>query len=446
MSDDKQVEFELSKVVKDSYIKWNVPMISIFNPYEEGTKVAAAKRDRGDEINILLHIVNALQYELNLNPDITQYTIAISYSEFSNMLKWQPIQDNKLKFADIREVIEKVNSISNILQMRTDKRNPMTSLYIYSKIDVINWEGKDAVFNIKLNPDFIEYYKGVKFAKDHYFKLTLDVMLSLNTRGAKIVYAYLSAYYNQMSENKHNGGYYETNKTRLEELMMYLDTKRRIDKEGKMIFKMTPKQVVQNVNRALEQINKLTEEKSAKYNEYYPKYKVTWYREDGSIYNEEECKKGKDAKIVSFRFGIDMQYEKANRNKYKTKSNEPTVAQIINNSPFTQQVKDLIFSWYKKQNDEEKACISKQELQQSIDNLTNYEELEQVYHINEAISNNYRVIGRNTEQIKDLKCNQNKFKQSTAVSNAERIYNTKNRRRVGARAEDAVKALQSRRK
>lgn len=261
MSDNKEIKVD--KVVKDSYVRWDVPMITIFNPFEEGGKVAAAKRDRGDEINILIYVINILNLSLNQNPELSELEIPVKYSEFSNMLRWQPIQDEKLRIGDLMEVIKKINGINLILQMRTNKRNPMTSLYIYSKIDVTDWNSKDAIFNIKLNPDFIEYYKGVRNRKDNYFKLTLDVMLSLSTRGAKIVYAYISAYFDQMSKNVNNGGYYSTNKTNIDELKMYLDTKRKIDKNGNIVFKMTAKQLTDNVNRALEQINEVIKDRKS---------------------------------------------------------------------------------------------------------------------------------------------------------------------------------------
>ena len=211
-------DIRLDKIGQEGYIRMTKEMITVFNPLE---KAENARRDRGDEINILMYVLNYLNLSLNKDPNLTDLEIIVTHAQFANMLKNKPLTNDKIVVNDILEVIKKVNAISSLLNLNEDY---MEQLFIYSNIKVLDWSPYNATYRIKLNSDFIEYYKKVRLQADDYFKLYLDVMLSLSTRASKIIYAYLSRYDVQM--NKNRNGIYATNLTSVDDLKFYLDKKR----------------------------------------------------------------------------------------------------------------------------------------------------------------------------------------------------------------------------
>lgn len=292
---DKKVE--INKIGENGYIRMTEDMIAVFNPLEKG---GASRRDRGDEINILMYVLNYLNVKLKYEPDLTDLEIVITHEQFAEMIKTKPIMEDKITLNNILDVIEKINAISNYMVFG----NEIIGDYkIYAAIEVINWNAFGADYRITLGHKFIEYYKKVNIASNDYFKLYLDVMLSLSSRNTKILYAYLSRYDSQMNNKKAS---YSTNETGIDSLKFYFDKRRTRKANGKWEYKMQNQKVVQAVEQGLEEINKIIKIKREMYDTFIPLYKVKWVREGT----------GKTCAISKFRFKLDLEDMEQNKDKF----------------------------------------------------------------------------------------------------------------------------------
>lgn len=273
-------EIELTKVKTNGYIPFTKPMITIFNSGNNG-RVS----DRGDEIRIFMYLVNYLNLVLDIkeksNEEVTDLTIHITYKQFCDMLKHRPIPGTKVKVNNLLDVIEMINSISRILNLNDmkaiDSGLPLSqSIFVYSKIEIELKDDKDlssAIYNITYNPYFIEFYKTIRGGEEKYYKLYIDVMLSLSTRAQQIVYAYVSRYNNQLL------AYGGTNEILIDDLKFFLDPKTtRIN--GEWQYKMTTSNLINVVNSALETINDIIKVKNGNYNTNNPLYIIEWIKID----------------------------------------------------------------------------------------------------------------------------------------------------------------------
>ena len=298
---DYEYDKPIDKLSIDGYIRWNKPLIGILNPSDTGGK----ERDRGDEITILMYVTNKLNLELQDNPFLDRLTIYLYHSQISNMLKNKPAigKIRRLTTDQILNVIEKINGIDKITLLGDDK---IISMAIYQFIEVGEIHNNDALYKIEVSPKFIEYYKLlIKKTKD-YFKLYAAIMVSLNTKNAKILYAYICNYLNQMQNNF--TGDYGTNPTNIDDLKFYLDNKKYRNEFGEWEFSLTNTNLIRIVEHSLEQINTLLEETNKVNNMDNPLFEVIWIRKDPEATN------GKGCKLKEFRFRLKNKQDNRNIN------------------------------------------------------------------------------------------------------------------------------------
>ena len=375
-------EVVINKTASNGYIRMSEEMLVVFNPLENAS---TARRDRGDEINILMHVLNYLNIALNNNPNLTDVVIRVTHQQFAEMLKNKPITEDKITLNNIFEVIEKINAISGCMIFGSER---IGEYKIYSAIEIVDWTPQNAVYEITLGHKFIEYYKNLRLAEKDYFKLYLDVMLSLSTRNNKIVYAYLCRYNSQMNNPQAS---YSTNETKVNKLKFYLDKRRTRKSNGDWEYKMQNQKVVQIVENALEEINKIIAIKREKYNKYFPLYKVEWIKEGA----------GKTSPITKFRFSIDLEDKK----EYLANAPEQKLSyeSIICNTFEDEEIRNILREFVT-QGSEAEELPSLKSFKTQVENIKELSKEEIIERVSTSIlDKDYRSLGYNKEVAEKLK-------------------------------------------
>lgn len=299
------------------YIKFDKDMVSIFDT------TAKTASDKASTTNLLVYVLNDLNYALENNPELKELTIEIEMEDVKKALYYNPLtrktsytgttKDRQTKIDKAMKLIEDLKKVSGVYVFR---RKDIQFIPVYSIIQV-STEDMNAPVVMKLNSDFINYFNEVRNrdgVNGTYGKLYFDIMLALSTYYQKIVYAYIAGELEK---------YDSTNWTNVISLIKHMGVKHR--------------DLKQRVEEAIIAINKVVEYKREKYQLFIPKYKVEWKHLDPNVTT------GPNAKLLQFKFSIDFEDVKANKDKYKKKeSYEQIICDFTNYEPLRESLRQWI--------------------------------------------------------------------------------------------------------
>ena len=252
-------------VDKDHYVKHDNNMLMVYyrkNLGGNGTK------DRGDIVNVFTYMLNALSCELNENPDLKELSVVITQDDANNIITRDVINRKNKRINNITAVKEVLfNHIDNVKVINLGSVE--NRVIPYFQHVAYNCESMEV--EIKFNSEFIEYFKNVKDSKDSYSKVTTDIMVSLGTLNAKILFAYICKYNDQITKKG------TTNMTKIEALKQCFDKNYRVE-NGKMIFSIRNNDLEATVENSITQINTMIASKNKVYGLNLPQYQMEWYR------------------------------------------------------------------------------------------------------------------------------------------------------------------------
>ena len=254
-------------VNKDHYIKHDDNMLMVyFRKNIKGNRT----NDRGDIVNVFCYMLNALSCELDQNPDLEELSITITQDEANQIISHNMITDKNKRINNINAVKDVLfEQLDNVKIINLDN-SKYSRVIPYFQHVAYNHELLEV--EIKFNSEFIEYFKGVKDLKSNYSKVTADIMISLGTLNAKIVFSYICRYVDQINK------FGCTNLTSIDKLKQCLDKNYKV-KNGKMVFKLRNNDLEVSVETAMNQINQLIANKNEVYGLNLPQYKIEWYRD-----------------------------------------------------------------------------------------------------------------------------------------------------------------------
>lgn len=261
----------MRKIKPDHYIQIDDDFMTVLY-YENG-----GKQDRF-KVDALAYLLNELSMAISNNKDITQYSVILSQREANFIITEDVVNKKSRKIRKKLDVLKDVifhdlDTTVSIKRKDYDKKIFIFSYFYYE-------HGKDYI-EVTFNSEFIEYFKRCRNATEGYFKLYLDIMVSLPTVNSKILFALLSKYDDQMHK------YEKTNRTSINMLKFYLDDNKKLDKQvpkdwkeyDKYVYSMINTHLVTNVENSLKAINTLISTKNKLNSLNLPGYKVNWIRE-----------------------------------------------------------------------------------------------------------------------------------------------------------------------
>ena len=346
------------------YIKFDKDMVSIFDT------TAKTASDKASTTNLLVYVLNDLNYALENNPELKGLTIEIEMEDVKKALYYNPLtrktsytgttKDRQTKIDKAMKLIEDLKKVSGVYVFR---RKDIQFIPVYSIIQV-STEDMNAPVVMKLNSDFINYFNEVRNrdgVNGTYGKLYFDIMLALSTYYQKIVYAYIAGELEK---------YDSTNWTNVISLIKHMGVKHR--------------DLKQRVEEAIIAINKVVEYKREKYQLFIPKYKVEWKHLDPNVTT------GPNAKLLQFKFSIDFEDVKANKNKYDKKASyEQIICEFTNDEELREALREFIKDSIQAEN-----YISVESFKTQLNSLSDLDKGQLMEYIRELILvGNHRSFG-----------------------------------------------------
>ena len=346
------IQNEIYSGSEKGYIRWNKDMLTIL------PRTVNLVDDNGINsagMNLMCYILDDLTKKIDKDLTISKYIINLTKDDLIDIVYNDPLRGKEKRAATkgkkelkVREMLEILASMG-LIQLVTGNKIGMLSMYSSIFVDTSR---SDTLMTIKLNPDFIEYYKEVKNGKYVYSPLYLDIMFSLSTYYQKMTYAYLCAYHYSMEE------YGNSKPTSIDKLKPYYETANAIITRAILDKKPIPtKNLVRIVEDARDKINETIEYKREKYGVFIPKYKVKWIKKDPNATS------GPNSRITHFKFSIDMADKKLNKDKYTTED-KLTLKQVIDNFTQDQDILDALYAYC------DEFTVGAKALQTMLDNIS----------------------------------------------------------------------------
>lgn len=237
-------------------------------------------------IDTLLYLLNELSSALSDNSELIRYTVQITQEEASHILTYDVVNRKKRRVSKMKELKEiifrKLGTTVSIIENKKE-----TKIFMF---DTFQYIADKKSISITFNPTFISYFKKCRNAKDGYFKLYLDVMISLSTLNSKIMYSLCSRYDDQMYKHKY------TNDTTVDMLKFYFDDNKEYDMELKDYrYFITNQNLKKNVETSINAINDLIKTKNTINGTNFPGYEVEW------IYIKSQSSKNRNGELDKFR-------------------------------------------------------------------------------------------------------------------------------------------------
>ena len=260
-------------------------------------------------IDTLLYLLNELSSALNDDGELTRYTVHITQNEVSHILTYDVVNKKKRRVSKMKELKEiifrKLGTTVSIIENKKE-----TKIFMF---DTFQYMVDKKSISITFNPTFISYFKRCRNTKAGYFKLYLDVMISLSTMNSKIMYSLCSRYDDQISKHKY------TNATTVNMLKFYFDDNKEYDLEFKDYrYSITNQNLKKNVETSIKAINELIKTKNAVNHTNFPGYEVEW------IYIKSQSSKNRNGELDKFRIKhILLESDNTSKQTPKPKESKP---------------------------------------------------------------------------------------------------------------------------